>query len=186
MSIRSLTHTSSNGCAEFKSATTSQPIGPMHGTHRIASTPMPAATAAASNAVGTTVTLSSEGLKALELAGKAAVDVVEAGGKQIGSAGAAFVHGVEDVAVGAWHAVEHVAGEATHLAEEGWDEVVAGAKEAKKVGAAAVAAVETGAEKLVSATTDIASSAASSAVFVAGAGGKTLRAALSAVIGPSL
>jgi hypothetical protein len=104
---------------------------------------------AAATGVSATVSFSSKALHALEHAGEAAVDAVESGATQA-------LHGVEDLAGGAWDTLKSAAVGAEHLAETGWDGVTSAFKSAG----------------------DAASSVASSAVFVAAAGEKTLRALL--------
>ncbi len=94
-----------------------------------------------------TVSFSGKALHALESAGGAVVDAVECGATHV-------LHGVEDLAEGAWSTVKTAAVGAESLAESGWAELKSDLK----------------------ATGDAASSVATSAVFVAGAGGKSLLA----------
>ena len=105
--------------------------------------------AATGDGVSATVSFSGKALQALESAGEAAVDAVESGATKV-------LHGVEDLAEGTWNTLKSAALGAENLAEAGWDDVTSGLK---SVG-------------------DAASSVASSAVFVAAAGEKTLRALL--------
>jgi hypothetical protein len=117
---------------------------------------LPGAASAAVDGVSATVSFSGKALHALEQVGEAVVD------------------GVEDAAVGAWHAAQNTAAEVGH------------------VGAAAIDAVESGVHNVVSATKSVAqelghyaavgmqavgdgvSELASGAVMAASAGGKTL------------
>jgi phage-related protein len=133
---------------------------------------------AASEAVSATVSFSSQALHALEHAGQTAVE------------------GVEDVAVGAWHAVEHAATEVANLAEAGWTGLKAGVAGLENAGEAVAGAVEDGVSEAVSGTRTVArqighyadvglqatgeavSEIASGTVMAAAAGGKALMAIL--------
>lgn len=133
---------------------------------------------AASEAVGATVSFSSQALHALEHAGESAVE------------------GVGDVAVGAWHAVEHAATEVADVAEAGWTGLKAGVAGLESAGEAVVGAVEEGVSDAVSAgktvarqighyaevgyhaTGEAVSEIASGTVLAAAAGGKALMAIL--------
>ena len=133
---------------------------------------------AASDAVSATVSFGSQALHALEHAGEATID------------------GVEDVALGAWHAVEHAATEVADVAEAGWTGLKAGLSALESAGAAVAGAVEDGVSGTVAATQTVArqlghyaevgfratgdavSEVASGAVMAAAAGGKALVAVL--------
>ena len=133
---------------------------------------------AASDAVGATVSFSGRALHALEHAGEAAVD------------------GVEDVAVGAWHAVEDAATDLADVAGAGWSGLKAGLAALESAGAAVAGAVEEGVSGTVAATQTVArqlghyagvglqatgdavSEVASGTVMAAAAGGKALMAVL--------
>jgi len=105
-----------------------------------------------------TVTFSSEALHALEKAGEAVVD------------------GVEDLALGAWHAVQDAAHEARHLGEVVVDAIEDGAHEVAET--AGSVAREIGHYALVGAQAvgEGVSEIASGGVMAAAAGGKTLMA----------
>lgn len=111
---------------------------------------------AASDGVSATVSFSGKALHALEHAGAAAVDEVE------------------NLAVGAWHAVESGAQALEHAGEAVADAVVVGAHEvvstATTVGKALVHYAEVG----LSATGDAVSELASGGVMAASAGGKAI------------
>ncbi len=133
---------------------------------------------AAGEAVSATVSFSSQALHALANAGESAVD------------------GVEDVAVGTWHALEHGAIEVADVAEAGWSGLKAGLTGLEHVGEAVVGAVEEGASEAATATKAVAkqighyaevglqatgeavSEIASGTVMAAAAGGKALMAIL--------
>ena len=133
---------------------------------------------AACDVVSATVSFSSRALHALEHAGEVAVE------------------GVEDLAVGAWHAVEHAATEVEDVAEAGWNGLKAGLCGLESAGEAVVGAVEEGASAVASGTKTVArqvghyaevgynatgealSEIASGTVMAASAGGKALMAIL--------
>jgi len=133
---------------------------------------------AASDAVGATVSFSNQALHALAHAGEAAAG------------------GVEDVALGAWHAVEHAATEVADVAEAGWTGLKAGLSALESAGAVVAGAIEGGVSETVAATQTVArqlghyaevglhatgeavSEVASGTVMAASAGGKALGAIL--------
>jgi hypothetical protein len=113
---------------------------------------------AATEGVSATVSFSGKALHALEQAGEATVD------------------GIEDAAIGAWHAVQHAATGAQHVGEAIVDAVSDGVGEivstAKSVGKELGHYAEVG----LSATGEAMSEVASGTVMAASAVGKTLSA----------
>jgi hypothetical protein len=152
--------------------------------------------AAVSDGVSATVSFSGEALHAFEQAGESAIDALAQGGSSVANAVGAVLGGAQDVAVGAWHAVQHAAAEVEHAAEAGWCELKHGLASAEDAGEAVVDAVGDGMADAVSATKATAkalghyaeaalaktgeavSEVASGAVFAVAAGGKTLLALL--------
>jgi hypothetical protein len=142
---------------------------------------------AASAVASSTVSLSSEALHALEQFGKTTCEAVRSGVSGI-------VDEVGDLAVDAWHGLKTGAADIEHLAEVGWEDVKFAAAAVENFSESALETIESGAVSLastasavtkeaidlggsaLSTTGDALSSAASSVVFLAGAGARAIGA----------
>ena len=127
---------------------------------------------AAGDGVSATVSLSSKALHALEHAGEEAVDAVVDGGRSVAGATSSLVDGVEDVAVGAWHAAQGAAHELEHAGEAVANAIGEGVQEVVSVGKALGHYAAVG----LSATGEALSEVASGTVMAAAAGGKAVAA----------